>query len=286
MHGARRITLDAWRRRPFAQELAQNSRGSSVRCCSRPGPVDRVDNRALWPADSAACPPPSPSAPRAAFRAAVRADNLPVGVPAVPGPADHREADPAVVRRLLGRVDHRARVLPVDAARGLRLRGLDNQARRAAPDDAAHRAARRVAAVAADPRLAGLEAAWRRRAHAAHPAAADGDDRPALLPAFDDDAAAAVLVLEALPQRRAIPTVRAVELRIAARAARLPRPARTVVRPRRSRLGLVGAVRRLRRSVRGDRLGVAARRAATEGDPVQAADGATAAAVRRRCARS
>ena len=138
----------------------------------------------------------------------------------------------------VGRVDHRAGVLPVDAARGLRLRGLDHPARRPARR-------RRCTSLLLAVSLLSLpilaSTAWKPH----------GDEEPTLrilllltatigLPYFllsTTDAAAAVLVLAALPQRRAVPAVRAVELRIAARAARLPGPARAVVRPRRSSAG-------------------------------------------------
>ncbi len=57
------------------------------------------------------------------FHAAFRADDFRKCVPALPRPADHRQADPAVVRRIGRRMDDVPRVLPVGAARRLRVRG-------------------------------------------------------------------------------------------------------------------------------------------------------------------
>src|SRR5207248_10487457 len=97
--------------------------------------------------------------PLAAGRyAALRRDDFSVVVPAVPGAADHRQADPAVVRRLGRRVDHVPGLLPERAARRLRLRRLDHAARLAPAGLPARRAARLVARLSADHRLDRLEA--------------------------------------------------------------------------------------------------------------------------------
>ena len=60
----------------------------------------------------------------------------------------------------------------------------------------------------------------------------DGDDRPALLPAVDDQPAGAGVVRAALPRPQSVPAVRAVEPRVDAGAGRLPVPARAVGRRR------------------------------------------------------
>src|SRR5206468_1680216 len=89
--------------------------------------------------------------------------------------------------------------LPERAARRLCVRRPDPSPRRAAPGAAPCRAARAIARLPADPRLERLEAAGRRAADRAHPAAFAGHHRPALLPAVDDDAAPAGVVLAPLP---------------------------------------------------------------------------------------
>ena len=94
-------------------------------------------------------------------------------------------------------------------------------------------------ALPADPRLERLEAAGRRAADRAHPAAARRDHRPAVLPAVDHHAAAAGVVLAPLPYRGAVPPVRALQPRFAACASRLPGAVRAGVRPQGARLGLV-----------------------------------------------
>src|SRR5258708_27889045 len=90
--------------------------------------------------------------------AALCRDNLPVVVPAVSRAADHRQADPAVVRRLGRRLDDLPGVLPERPARGVRVRGPDDAARAAPPGAAARRPARGFARLPADPRLERLEA--------------------------------------------------------------------------------------------------------------------------------
>ena len=192
---------------------------------------------------------------------ALRGHDLPVGIPAVPGAADHCEADPPVVRWILGGVDHRTGVLPVDAARRLRVCRSDAAPGSAAPGAAACRTAAAVPADPADPRVAGLEAAGRRGADRAHPAAARRHDRTAVLPSLDHDTAAAGLVLATVPHRSPLPAVRPLQLRVPAGAARLPGAVRAMADPAPARLDLVAAVQPLRAHLRRDRVALAACRA-------------------------
>ena len=75
-----------------------------------------------------------------------------------------------MVRRIGRGVDHLPRVLPVPAARRLRLLRLDDAQARAAPAGrAAHRAARREPRLAADHSRRGVEAGRRRGPDVAHP---------------------------------------------------------------------------------------------------------------------
>src|SRR5207302_4920708 len=111
--------------------------------------------------------------------------------------------------------------------------------RRAAPGTAPRRAARAVARFPADPRLERLETARRRAADRAHPAAFAGHHRPSLLPAVDDDAAPAGVVLAPLPQPRALPAVRAFQPGFAACAGRVPSGLRACARPETARLYVV-----------------------------------------------
>src|SRR5437763_868199 len=99
-------------------------------------------------------------------------------------------------------MDHLPGLLPERAPRRLRLCRLDDAPRRAPAGVPARRAPRRLARLPADHRLELLEAAGQRRADPAHPASLVRHDRPALFPAFDDDAAAPGMVLAPLPERR------------------------------------------------------------------------------------
>ena len=96
---------------------------------------------------------------------------------------------------------------------------------------------------------------------APHSAAARRDDRPAVLPAVDDDTVAAGVVLAPLPRGGAVPAVRAVELRLAAGTARLPGAVRAVAVVAAAWLGVVGAVRRLRGDLCCDGVDIVARHA-------------------------
>ena len=128
---------------------------------------------------------------------AVRRDDLPVLVPAVPGAAADRAADPAVVRRQRRGVDHLHAVLPGAAARRLRLRALPRrQAARRRLQPLVHtRAARRRGGDCCRSRPA---EAWKpaggERADQPHPAAARRVGRAAVPPARLDQPAAAGLV--------------------------------------------------------------------------------------------
>src|SRR5581483_3114753 len=142
------------------------------------------------------------------------------------------------------------RLLPEHAPRGLRLRRPRPPPRPAPPGDAARRAPRAVARLPADPRLDGVEARGAGGADPAHPAAPRRDHRPAVLPALDHDAAPAGVVLAPLPERGALPALRALEPRLALRARRLPDALRAGLRPEDDGLGVVLRLRRLRRAVR------------------------------------
>ena len=89
------------------------------------------------------------------------------------------------------------------------------------------------------------------RIRLADPRPARRDDRPAVLPAVDDEPAGAGVVRAPLPAAQPVPAVRAVESRVAARAARLSVPARAMEsrRARRRSAGPAGYVA-LRRAVR------------------------------------
>ena len=119
-----------------------------------------------------ASPPSSPSASRIAREESndLRRDDLPVVVPAVSGAAADRAADPALVRRQRGGVDHLHAVLPGSAARRLRLRAPPRAeaATRPAPADHPYGAARRGGGDAADlcRRRRGSRAATRSRSAA------------------------------------------------------------------------------------------------------------------------
>src|SRR2546422_3059676 len=106
------------------------------------------------------------------------------------------------------------------------------------------------------PRLERLEAAGRRAADRAHPAAFAGHHRPALLPAVDDDAAPAGVVLAPLPEPRALPPVRAFQPGFVACADRIPAAVRAGARPETARLDVVLRVCRLRRPLRAHRAAV------------------------------
>ncbi len=84
-----------------------------------------------------------------------------------------------------------------------------------------------------------LEAGRRRESDLAHPRHARRHDRPALLPAVDDESARAGVVRAALPGPQYLPAVRAVEPRFADRAAGVPVPARAVGRDPDAGVGLV-----------------------------------------------
>ena len=169
-----------------------------------------------------AAPEPVPDAP-------LRRHHLRQRLPAVPGAAGHREADPAVVRRLGGGLDHVPRLLSDGAARGLCVRRLRRApARRARAGEVAHAAARRVRRAASDRSRRLLEADRRRESVVADPGPARGDHRAAVLPAVDDEPAGPGLVRARAARREPVPAVRAVESRVDAGARRLPVPVRAV----------------------------------------------------------
>src|SRR4029453_14513479 len=189
--------------------------------------------------------------------AALRGDHLSLGVPAVPGAADHRETDPAVVRRLLGRVDHSAGVLPVDVAGRIRVCRPDAATRCSAANAAAHLAAAAIGAFAADPCVCRVEAPGRRGANRTHLVASAGDDRSAVLSAINDDAVAAGVVLAPLPNGCPLPPLRAVELRVTARTAGFPRAVRALAVITATRVYVVVPLPGLHRGLHADRRNVA-----------------------------
>ena len=164
-------------RRPVARSRARcgTARGARTRCRMPRGLPDRFRR-----AD-----------------AALRRHDLRQRVPAVPRPADHREADPAVVRRLGRGVDDVPRVLPERAARGLRVLRTWT-VRRFAPRT---QVLLHIALLAAEPRSRAadrsrraLEARRQREPVVADPRPARRDDRPAVFPAVDDEPAGAGVV--------------------------------------------------------------------------------------------
>ena len=192
--------------------------------------------------------------------AALRFHDPAVGVPAVPGAANHRQADPALVRRHLRSLDHVPRVLPGRAPGWLHLRPCGHAATFASPAiAAAHRAVAREPAVPADRAQRGAEACGRCRRRSAHHRAAGGNDRTAVLPAVDNRPAAAEVGRAEFPREVGLPPLCAVELRLAARVAGVSfcdrtvldlerrsrgygaRPMRCLCSPARSRRGTSGA---------------------------------------------
>ena len=164
-----------------------------------------------------------------------------VRVPAVPRAADHREADPAVVRRHGGGLDGLRRVLPGRAARRLCVRARADAPLAAHAGDAARRAARREPREPADHRVVRVEARPDVDPDVAHRRPARRDDRPAVLPAVVDRPARPEVVRGGRARRssrgRRVPPVRAVEPRVARRPAALPVRRRAVREPRRDRRG-------------------------------------------------
>ena len=185
--------------------------------------------------------PRRPAPSRIRRNAASRRDDLPVRVPAVPGAADHRQADPALVRRHRGGLDHLHGVLPDRCCWSATPTRTAIDAELAPRAQAALHigAARRGLAFAAD-----LPAdAWKPPAHE-NPivrillllAATIG------LPYFLLASTSPLLqawFARALPGVEPVPPVRAVEPRLAAGAARLPVPVRAVARQPASRPGVV-----------------------------------------------
>ena len=197
-------------------------------------------------------------APRHAPRSdvPVRRNHIRQRVPAVPRPADHGEADSAVVRRRCVGVDHLSRVLPGDASRRLRLFGPRRASASASrADRSAHRTARAVARRAADRPRGPVEADWLRESLLADPAAARGDDRLAVFPAVDDEPLAAGMARAGAPRLEPLSAVRAVESRVDARARRLPVPVRALGTHARASAWMVGRLLRVRPPLRGGGLG-------------------------------
>ena len=187
--------------------------------------------------------------------AVARRNDIPKRLPAVPGPARHCQADPAVVRRRGSGVGDLPGLLPVGAAVRLCLFRLDDAAAHPAQAGlAAHCAARREPSDDSDHPRGALEARRRWRGTlAADTGPARRHDRPAIFPAFDHEPSGASLVLAELPACRAVPAVRAVEFRIAARPAFIPGAGRAFPAACRAVVAMVHRLLRLRAVVRGDR---------------------------------
>ena len=136
---------------------------------------------------------PTPHAP-------FRADDLRKCVPALSRPADHRQADPAVVRRLGRRLDDVPRVLPGGAARRLRVRRRRRAPRRRMRSQALLHVALLVASLVALPIVPGAfwKPARQRKSGRADPRPARRHARPAVFPAVDDQPAAAGVVCATL----------------------------------------------------------------------------------------
>ena len=213
--------------------------------------------------------------------AAFRSHDLRERVPALPRPAHRRQAGPAVVRRLRRRVGDVPRLLPDHAAAGLRVRGhRGTQAHAARADAPARRAAGGEPRLAADRAGRVLEADRRRAADLPHPRHARVHHRASVFPAVDDEPAAAGVVRAPLPRTQSVSPVRAVESRVAARAARLSVPARAVGRHAHAGARLVGGLRALRRRSRRRRVVEPQRRDC--GAPVAHSAGSRSTTRRRR----
>ena len=160
-----------------------------------------------------------------------------------------------MVRRLGGGMDDLPRVLSDRPARGVCLRGR----RRAPPRPpqagaASRRAARGKSRRAADRSRRILEARRHRESCGVDPRPARGDARPAVLPAVDDEPAAAGVVRARPSGTQSISAVRAVERSVAARARRLSVRDRAVDRHADAGIRVVGGLCGLRAAVRGDRV--------------------------------
>ena len=135
----------------------------------------------------------------------------------VPGATDHRQADPAVVRRFGGGVDHLPGVFSVGAPGRLCLFGFFEPPATENPDQPAYRALAGQPGVAADRSRHRLETERHGRPLVAHSGPVDRHHRPALLHAVDHRPAGAKLV-RARTRRPAggqagVPVFRVVELR-------------------------------------------------------------------------
>ena len=214
---------------------------------------------------------------------ALRGNHSPRRVSALPGAADHRQDDPALVRRRRGGLDGLHAVLPAAARRRLPLLALvDPDARAADADDRPHRAARGGCRGATDPSRRELEAGRRSRSQLAHPRAPRGERRSPLLPARDHGPAGTGVVRASQGRRDALPVVRALEPRLDARPGELSVPGRAVAPDALAGARLVGRVRRVRDRVRAARL--AKPRAAGRDAAGRRRRAGGAPALRRLCA--
>src|SRR5208337_4101369 len=181
------------------------------------------------------------------IHAALRSNDLFQRLSAVSAATDHRQADPAVVRRLGGGVDDLPGVLPDHPAARLRLlrRGVAAPVAEGA-SAAAPCAARAELRLAADRSGSAVETAWHRKSCAAYPRPAGGDGRPALFPAGDHQSAGAGVVRAQFSRAQPVPPVRLVQSGVDAGAPRLSVRARTLGAYALAVLRLVGGLCRIR----------------------------------------
>ena len=236
--GARRSTrstassTSARRRRTESTPRADGARRAAPREC-RGGIVIR---RGIAPVECAGLLRTAAAASRAPFvDAPLRRHDLRQRVPAVPRAADRRQADPAVVRRLGRGLDDVPRVLPDRAARGLRVRRSRSCAACAPRTQVklhVGAAGRQRSSLLPIVPGAHWKPAGRREPVVADPRAARGDDRPAVLPAVDDEPAGAGVVRAALPGASPYRLFALSNLASMLALARLSVPARAVGRRR------------------------------------------------------
>ena len=157
--------------------------------------------------------------------ASLRSHHLPECFPAVPGAADDRQDDSALVRRRSGGVDSLPAVLPNRAAAWLRLLARHCRAAESAPAvDSALGPAGAMPAVFADRAERGLEARRLRRARVAHSRPAWRDGGAAVLPALHHRSADPGLVCSGQTGSHAVSPVCALEPRLDAGPAQLSDP--------------------------------------------------------------
>ncbi len=172
-----------------------------------------------------------------------RRHRLPQRLPAVPGAADHRQADPAALRRQRRGLGHLPGVLPGGAAAGLCLRPPPGAPRRQPRAEVrAHRAAAGQPGAAADRAGDAVAGPAGGQPGAADPGPAAADHRAAVHAAGHDQPAAAGLARRVRCRRQPVPAVCGVERGLAGRAAGLSVADRAMAAHRHAGHGLVGGL--------------------------------------------